>query len=366
MSARGRDGLDRRRSRRRLAAPGRAVPRCCSVAPDHDAAAPPARAALATRVAGAGAARGHPREPAPDGPLSTPGCSWTRAPRSAPRPARTAPPAAAAAPGAGAPRELRRRAARRRTRRSSAFAVSGDDLVWTESAAAAPVRSGRRTPGGAARPAHRGHRRRRLLRLPVRPGDRGRPGALGRRGRRRARRPRSARCRSPAARSRPRASPAVVADRLAVADRRHGDRPARPCCATRRPAATCGWRPPAPELTHCTPAWCRVMVLSGDGLARIDLMHPDGSARPRIAGGGAQARRSPTWRCSTASSALRVRAGLRPDRHRGAAGLRHRHRQRRSTVTPAATGAFSRGGVLWWSTGDQDTFVWHTLDLRTV
>ncbi len=35
-------------------------------------------------------------------------------------------------------------------------------------------------------------------------------------------------------------------------------------------------------------------------------------------------------------------------------------------VNVAVDGAFSRGGVLWWSTGDQDTIVWHTLDLRTV
>ena len=33
---------------------------------------------------------------------------------------------------------------------------------------------------------------------------------------------------------------------------------------------------------------------------------------------------------------------------------------------PAVTGAFTRGGVLWWSTGDQDSLVWHTLDLRTI
>ena len=35
-------------------------------------------------------------------------------------------------------------------------------------------------------------------------------------------------------------------------------------------------------------------------------------------------------------------------------------------VDAAVDGAFSRGGVLWWSTGDQDTIVWHTLDLRTI
>jgi hypothetical protein len=35
-------------------------------------------------------------------------------------------------------------------------------------------------------------------------------------------------------------------------------------------------------------------------------------------------------------------------------------------VAAGVDGAFSRAGVLWWSTGDQDSIVWHTLDLRTV
>jgi hypothetical protein len=35
-------------------------------------------------------------------------------------------------------------------------------------------------------------------------------------------------------------------------------------------------------------------------------------------------------------------------------------------VSAAVSAAFSRGGVLWWSTGDQDSIVWHTVDLRTI
>jgi hypothetical protein len=40
----------------------------------------------------------------------------------------------------------------------------------------------------------------------------------------------------------------------------------------------------------------------------------------------------------------------------------------RTTVelSAAVDGAFSRDGVLWWATGDQDDIRWHTLDLRTV
>ncbi|MDT5030635.1 MAG: hypothetical protein QOC94_806 [Actinoplanes sp.] len=35
-------------------------------------------------------------------------------------------------------------------------------------------------------------------------------------------------------------------------------------------------------------------------------------------------------------------------------------------VSAAAVMAFARGGVLWWSTGDQETLMWHTLNLRTI
>ncbi|MFI7544038.1 hypothetical protein [Actinoplanes sp. NPDC049599] len=119
------------------------------------------------------------------------------------------------------------------------------------------------------------------------------------------------------------------------------------------------------ELITCAAAWCRVLVMNGDGLARIDLMHPDGSGRRRIAG-------------STAGAAVTDVAVL--DRFEilsetgpesdltGTAGLLVYDitADRTVEVSPAADGAFSRGGVLWWATGDQDSLVWHTVDLRTV
>jgi hypothetical protein len=45
--------------------------------------------------------------------------------------------------------------------------------------------------------------------------------------------------------------------------------------------------------------------------------------------------------------------------------LRNTATGRTVLADPAADGAFTKGGMLWWSTGDQDTIVWHTLDLRT-
>lgn len=124
-------------------------------------------------------------------------------------------------------------------------------------------------------------------------------------------------------------------------------------------------RSTGPELITCAAVWCRVLVMNGDGLARIDLMHPDGSARRRVAG-------------STAGAAVPDVAVLDrfellsetgPDSDlTGTAGLLiyDLKTDRTVDVSPAVDGVFSRNGVLWWATGDQDSLVWHTLDLRTV
>jgi len=119
------------------------------------------------------------------------------------------------------------------------------------------------------------------------------------------------------------------------------------------------------ELSTCGPAWCRVMVMTSDGLARIDAMRPDGSQRRRIAGSAAGAAitdvaildRFEILSEATPTSDLTGTEGL----------LVHDLQTDRTVeVSTAATGAFARNGVLWWATGDQDSLVWHTLDLRTV
>ncbi len=119
------------------------------------------------------------------------------------------------------------------------------------------------------------------------------------------------------------------------------------------------------ELTTCGPAWCRVMVMGSQGLARIDVMHPDGSARKRIAGGGARAAVPDV----AVLDRFEILSEPRPDSDlTGTEALLVHDIATGRTVdlSPAVDGAFSRGGVLWWSTGDLDSIVWHTLDLRTV
>ena len=119
------------------------------------------------------------------------------------------------------------------------------------------------------------------------------------------------------------------------------------------------------ELTTCAAAWCRVLVMNGDGLARIDMMRPDGTARRRVAGSAAGAAITDV----AVLDRFEIISETTPDSDlTGTAGLLiyDLKTDRTIDVAAAADGAFSRGGVLWWATGDQDSLIWHTVDLRTV
>ena len=118
------------------------------------------------------------------------------------------------------------------------------------------------------------------------------------------------------------------------------------------------------ELTTCSPVWCVAMVMSDAGLVRIDLMHPDGSARRRIAGGGAQAAVADV----AVLDRFEILSEAGPDSDlTGTAGLvvYDISTGRTVQIARAADGAYARNGVLWWSTGAPDDAVWHTVDLRT-
>jgi hypothetical protein len=118
------------------------------------------------------------------------------------------------------------------------------------------------------------------------------------------------------------------------------------------------------ELTTCSPTWCQVIVMADGGPTRIDVMHPDGSARKRIAGGGASSAIVdvvPLDRFAVLSEAG-------PDSDlTGTERLLVYDIATGRTVDVGAqvNGAFCRAGVLWWSTGDQDALAWHSIDLRT-
>jgi hypothetical protein len=118
-------------------------------------------------------------------------------------------------------------------------------------------------------------------------------------------------------------------------------------------------------VTACSPAWCQLVSLTKTGDSRIEVMHPDGSARRTAAEGTAATvisdpvvlDRFEVFSQQTGTS------DLTGDIQLMAYDVRTRSL---IEVSPDAFAVSYRAGVLWWSTGSQDSFVRHALDLRTV
>lgn len=119
------------------------------------------------------------------------------------------------------------------------------------------------------------------------------------------------------------------------------------------------------EWGMCGPAWCRVSVMTGEGTARLDLMRPDGSQRRRVAGTDSQAAVNDVAVLDR-FEILSI-PGPNSDLTGTAALLVHDLETGRDVpLAIAADLAATKDGMLWWSTGGQETAVWHTLDLRTI
>jgi hypothetical protein len=119
------------------------------------------------------------------------------------------------------------------------------------------------------------------------------------------------------------------------------------------------------DLLNCTPSWCRVTTLVNRGQSlTVDVERTDGTGRRRIG--------------DTALMPLNTDVAL-ADRFEVLAGavstnaattvqrlwLHDLTTSRSVVLADGATAALgSRGGFLWWSTGDNETLVWHVIDLR--
>ncbi|MEV4706321.1 hypothetical protein [Actinoplanes sp. NPDC049316] len=117
--------------------------------------------------------------------------------------------------------------------------------------------------------------------------------------------------------------------------------------------------------TDCSPAWCQVVSLDRDGYSRIELLRPGGGDRRVVAGGTAATEIvdvAPLDRFE-----VFVRVGRTAELTGNAELLAYEIATRRTVqISPDAGRIAYRGGVLWWSTGNQESFVRHSLDLRTV
>ncbi|WFE22050.1 hypothetical protein O7621_01325 [Solwaraspora sp. WMMD937] len=119
------------------------------------------------------------------------------------------------------------------------------------------------------------------------------------------------------------------------------------------------------ELVTCGPTWCRVLVLAADGPGRIDLMRPDGTDRRRIGDGSVTAStidvavldRFEVLSLSSAPTSLTNSQQL----------IIYDLQLDEAIVVSDDVGmVLCRGGVLWWSVGDDSAASWQVLDLRSL
>jgi hypothetical protein len=119
------------------------------------------------------------------------------------------------------------------------------------------------------------------------------------------------------------------------------------------------------QTTNCSPVWCHTVSLTSDGSTRVDLSHPDGGGRVRIAGDGV----SPAITDVAPLSRFDVLAKTDPNVEisRNEELLVYEIATRRTVELSlnAVTVSYARG-VLWWANGTENATQWHTLDLRTV
>ena len=115
----------------------------------------------------------------------------------------------------------------------------------------------------------------------------------------------------------------------------------------------------ANEVPVCSPTWCRMTLAGGEGLTGIEVVHPDGTARKRVAGSEA----TPTIGDATLLDRF---VPLATDRGSGGTGLSLHDLSsgRTDLVTADANNVQGRDGVLWWSTGAGNSLVWHAVDLH--
>jgi hypothetical protein len=110
----------------------------------------------------------------------------------------------------------------------------------------------------------------------------------------------------------------------------------------------------------CSPTWCRVDTVAAATVVQIELEHPDGSARTRLAGSEA----TPTIADATLQDRyvpLTVDATVGASLEIFDAVAGH--------ATIVATGVDNvagSGAFVWWSTGTGDTLRWCVVDVRTL
>jgi hypothetical protein len=118
-------------------------------------------------------------------------------------------------------------------------------------------------------------------------------------------------------------------------------------------------------VTACSPTWCQAVSIDDDGYQQIEIARPDGQDRRRVGQRGATTviadvavlDRFEVFAQITGESTLTGRNQLL---------VYDIATHRTVAISPEGGSVAYRDGVLWWSTGNQDSFLRHSLDLRTI
>jgi hypothetical protein len=117
--------------------------------------------------------------------------------------------------------------------------------------------------------------------------------------------------------------------------------------------------------TSCGPTWCQVTRFAADGTSQVDLIHPDGSGRKRVPVRAIE----PAITDVAPLNRFAVLSQAGPNTtltHTGPLLVFEIATSRTAELSlDAATVSYAHG-VLWWSNGNQNATLWHSIDLRTI
>jgi hypothetical protein len=119
------------------------------------------------------------------------------------------------------------------------------------------------------------------------------------------------------------------------------------------------------SITRCSPTWCEVSAVGKNGDQSVELMRPDGSHRERIGGDDMAGAISDPVVLDKFEIMAEIDANTQLTNHVQLIVYELATR-RQVVISPDAFDTAYRAGVLWWSTGTDDNFIRHAVDLRTV
>jgi hypothetical protein len=119
------------------------------------------------------------------------------------------------------------------------------------------------------------------------------------------------------------------------------------------------------DITRCSPTWCEVTTVDKHGDTAVELMHPDGSHRQQIGGDDMAGAISDPVVLDRFEIMAQIDTNTQLTNHVQLVAYELATR-RQVVLSPDAFDVVYRAGVLWWSTGTDDNFIRHAVDLRTV